>query len=222
MRERCARCVSCAKADMLVCLLPLTPQTRGILNTATFANCRKDAFVINVARGGHLIEDDLIAAIDSGHLSGAALDVFQIKPLPETSTLLWAHPKIAVNAARRGDLRSCSGRHAPMCWRAIRRMEVGEPLAKRGGPVTWILEAVRRGISSVCSCLPLMPVTNAPKRIFRARCHWIRGISALNSKSPVTFVGEPGSGKPALLDGLAAGDGCRSGGRRRSSARPCC
>ena len=50
---------------------------------------------MNVARGGHLVEDDLIAAIDSGHLAGATLDVFQTEPLPETSPL-WSHPKVTV------------------------------------------------------------------------------------------------------------------------------
>jgi len=84
-----------AGCDVLVCLLPLTNDTRGILNANTFAQLPKGAFVINAARGGHLIEEDLIAAIDSGHLSGAALDVFQTEPLPQTSPL-WTHPMITV------------------------------------------------------------------------------------------------------------------------------
>ncbi len=82
-----------AQADILVCLLPLTPDTRGVLNAALFARLPRDAYVINVARGGHLIENDLIAAIDNGHLAGATLDVFQAEPLPPTSPL-WRHPKI--------------------------------------------------------------------------------------------------------------------------------
>ncbi|HTQ14405.1 MAG TPA: glyoxylate/hydroxypyruvate reductase A [Rhizomicrobium sp.] len=81
--------------DILVCLLPLTPQTRGILNARTFAKLPSGAYVINVARGGHLIEPDLIAALDSGHLSGAVLDVFQTEPLPEDNPL-WRHPKVTV------------------------------------------------------------------------------------------------------------------------------
>lgn len=84
-----------ARSDVLVCLLPLTPDTRNILNRETFAALPTGAFMINAARGGHLVEDDLIAAIDSGHLAGAALDVFQTEPLPESSAL-WAHPKITV------------------------------------------------------------------------------------------------------------------------------
>jgi glyoxylate/hydroxypyruvate reductase A len=83
------------QADILVCLLSLTRKTAGILNAKTFAALPEGGFVINVARGGHLIEDDLIAALDSGHLSGAVLDVFDTEPLPESSPL-WGHPKITV------------------------------------------------------------------------------------------------------------------------------
>jgi glyoxylate/hydroxypyruvate reductase A len=84
-----------ARSDILACLLPLTPDTRHILNETTFALLPRGAFVINAARGGHLVEDDLIAAIDSGRLAGAALDVFEVEPLPKTSPL-WLHPKITV------------------------------------------------------------------------------------------------------------------------------
>lgn len=84
-----------AQTDILVCLLPLTPDTRHILNRETFALLPQGAFVINAARGGHLVEADVIAAIDSGHLSGATLDVFETEPLPVSSPL-WTHPKITV------------------------------------------------------------------------------------------------------------------------------
>lgn len=83
------------QTDILICLLSLTRETLGILNAKTFAALPQDAFVINVARGAHLIEADLIAALDSGHLSGAALDVFQEEPLPPESPL-WSHPKVTV------------------------------------------------------------------------------------------------------------------------------
>jgi glyoxylate/hydroxypyruvate reductase A len=79
--------------DFLVCVLPLTPDTRHILNAKTFAQMPKGGYVINIARGGHVNEPDLIAAIDSGHLSGATLDVFETEPLPEGNPI-WSHPKI--------------------------------------------------------------------------------------------------------------------------------
>lgn len=67
---------------VLVCLLPLTPETEGIMNARTLARLRPGAYVINVARGGHLVEEDLLPLIDNGHLAGATLDVFRTEPLP--------------------------------------------------------------------------------------------------------------------------------------------
>ena len=84
-----------ARSDIVSCLLPLTPATHRILSARTFAMLPKGAYVINSARGGHLNADDLIAALDSGQLSGASLDVFEAEPLPESSPL-WRHPKIRV------------------------------------------------------------------------------------------------------------------------------
>jgi glyoxylate/hydroxypyruvate reductase A len=83
------------KTDILINLLSLTRETAGILNAETFAALPQDAFVINVARGGHLVESDLLAALNSGHLSGAVLDVFEHEPLPQESPL-WRHPKVTV------------------------------------------------------------------------------------------------------------------------------
>ncbi|MEP6829690.1 MAG: glyoxylate/hydroxypyruvate reductase A [Rhizomicrobium sp.] len=81
------------QCDYLVCVLPLTDDTRGIIDAKLFAQLPKGAWVVNVARGAHLIEEDLIAALDSGHLAGAVLDVFQAEPLPDNSPI-WRHPKI--------------------------------------------------------------------------------------------------------------------------------
>lgn len=82
-------------ADILVCLLPLTPATQGILNRRTLSRLPAGAYVVNVARGEHLVEEDLLAALDSGHLSGACLDVFRQEPLPEAHPF-WSHPLVTV------------------------------------------------------------------------------------------------------------------------------
>jgi len=84
-----------SKSDAVVCLLPLTPQTRGVLNAAAFAKIRKGGCVINVARGAHVVQPDLLAALDAGHLERAYLDVFDTEPLPADSPL-WTHPGVAL------------------------------------------------------------------------------------------------------------------------------
>jgi glyoxylate/hydroxypyruvate reductase A len=78
-----------------VCLLPLTPDTQGIMNLDTLSRLRPGGYVINVARGSHLVDGDLITLIDNGHLAGAALDVFRTEPLPADHPF-WKHPKITV------------------------------------------------------------------------------------------------------------------------------
>jgi glyoxylate/hydroxypyruvate reductase A len=82
-----------AQTNILVCLLPLTAETEGILNADTFAKLPAGAAVINVGRGGHLVEKDLLAALDSGQIGGATLDVFRKEPLPEKHAF-WKHPRI--------------------------------------------------------------------------------------------------------------------------------
>ncbi|KZN37688.1 2-hydroxyacid dehydrogenase [Pseudoalteromonas luteoviolacea] len=81
--------------DYLVCLLPLTQATTGILNTKLFSSVSSDCVLINVARGQHLVESDLIAALDNNEIGAAVLDVFQTEPLPEHHPF-WTHPKITV------------------------------------------------------------------------------------------------------------------------------
>ncbi|HML14071.1 MAG TPA: glyoxylate/hydroxypyruvate reductase A [Xanthobacteraceae bacterium] len=90
------------QTDIAVCLLPLTPETEGILCAKNFALMPKGAMVINVGRGKHVVEKDLIAALDSGQLSHAALDALWPEPLPPESPL-WTHPKVTVmpHVARR-------------------------------------------------------------------------------------------------------------------------
>lgn len=80
---------------VLVNLLPLTDATRGILNKTTLSALQPGGYLINIARGGHLVEDDLIPLLDSGKLAGATLDVFETEPLPAAHPF-WQHPKISI------------------------------------------------------------------------------------------------------------------------------
>lgn len=84
-----------ARSDIVINALPLTPQTEGILNADAFAAMPRGGYLINVARGGHVLEPDLIASIKSGHLAGAALDVQQTEPMsPEDP--LWTTPGVMI------------------------------------------------------------------------------------------------------------------------------
>ena len=84
-----------AATRILVCLLPLTPETENILNRNTLARLLPGAYVINVARGAHLVDDDLLSLIDSGHVTGATLDVFRQEPLPVAHPF-WQHSRVTV------------------------------------------------------------------------------------------------------------------------------
>ncbi len=86
-----------AATRILVCLLPLTPDTENIIDASLLAKLRDDAYVVNVARGGHVVDADLIAAIRGGKLAGALLDVFREEPLPPTHPF-WDEPRIAMTA----------------------------------------------------------------------------------------------------------------------------
>jgi glyoxylate/hydroxypyruvate reductase A len=84
-----------ARSDIVVCLLPLTSETQNILDARSFALMPRGAAIINVGRGGHLAEDDLLAALESGQIGGAVLDVFREEPLPAAHPF-WRHPRVIV------------------------------------------------------------------------------------------------------------------------------
>ena len=84
-----------ARSHILICLLPLTQATRSILNLDNLMKLPQDAFLINAARGGHLVERDLLTVLDKGHMAGACLDVFEEEPLP-ASHPFWTHPRVLV------------------------------------------------------------------------------------------------------------------------------
>ena len=98
-----------ARAQIVVNLLPLTPATRGRLNAAAFAQMPRGASLVNLARGAQVVEADLLAALDSGHLHRAVLDVFSTEPLP-VSHPFWSHPRVTVlpHVAAQTDPRSAA------------------------------------------------------------------------------------------------------------------
>ena len=91
------------KADILICTLPLTKETEGILNAEVFDKLPKGAYLINIGRGKQLVEADLLTAIENGQLSGAALDVFRDEPLPKDHPF-WKNEKIMITPHTAGNV----------------------------------------------------------------------------------------------------------------------
>ena len=114
-----------SRSNILVCLLPLTKDTTGILNNKLFKELPKQSYVINVARGGHLVDEDLLEYVNNGHLAGAGLDVFHQEPLPVEHPF-WNHPKIHItpHVASVSDIESV----IPQLLENYRRLKEGLPL----------------------------------------------------------------------------------------------
>jgi len=114
-----------ASTEILVCLLPLTKATSGIVNKQLLSQLPKGAFLINAARGGHLVDNDLIELLDNGHLSGATLDVFHKEPLDQEHPF-WQHEKVHITPhyASVSDTASV----VPQILENYRRMQQGEVL----------------------------------------------------------------------------------------------
>lgn len=114
-------------SNVLICLLPLTRETRGIINRRTLSLLPRGAYIINAARGGHVVEADLLHALDSEWLSGATLDVFDEEPLRDSHPF-WTHPKVTVTPHNAAD--SIPSLVAPQIVDNIRRMQGGLPLLR--------------------------------------------------------------------------------------------
>ncbi|HEY8906934.1 MAG TPA: glyoxylate/hydroxypyruvate reductase A, partial [Rhodoferax sp.] len=118
---------------VLVNLLPLTPDTTNILNRDTLGRLQQGAYVINVARGAHLVDDDLLALIDHGHLAGATLDVFRTEPLPPQHPF-WQHPKVTITPHT-----------SARTLRSESIAQIADKIAamQRGGPLSGIVDVLR-------------------------------------------------------------------------------
>ena len=112
-------------ADTVVNLLPLTPATRGFFDAARLARMKHGASLVNLARGAHVVEADLLAALDAGRLRRAVLDVFETEPLPPGHRL-WTHPRVTVlpHCAAQTDPRSA----LEVVVANLRALRAGEPL----------------------------------------------------------------------------------------------
>ncbi len=115
-----------AATRVVACLLPLTAETENILNAPRLALLHKGGYVINVARGAHIVDVDLLAALDSGHLAGATLDVFRVEPLPPKHPF-WSHPKIILTPHT--SARTLRSESIAQIAGKIAALERGEPVA---------------------------------------------------------------------------------------------
>ena len=121
-----------AASRFLVCLLPLTPDTEGLLNRDTMSRLQPGGYLINVARGGHLVDQDLLDLLESGQMAGATLDVFHTEPLPSDHPF-WRHPKITVTPHT--SARTLRDETIAQIAGKLQAVAAGAPIASLGGVV---------------------------------------------------------------------------------------
>jgi len=120
LREMLPQC------QYVICALPQTPETTGLIDAAFLARMPRGGYVINVGRGAHLVEEDLLAALETGQIAGAFLDVFAQEPLPQDHAF-WRHPKIVVTPHMAGELLPRTAVRS--IAQGIRDHRAGRPLA---------------------------------------------------------------------------------------------
>lgn len=123
-----------AVAHVLVCLLPSTPETRGLLDRKTLGRLPRGAHLVNVARGDLVVDDDLIALLDDGHLASATLDVFHAEPLPVTHPF-WHHPRVTLtpHVSAATDIAESAAQMADKCRALLAGAAVGGIVDRRRG-----------------------------------------------------------------------------------------
>ena len=121
-----------ARTDVLVDALPLTPQTQDLLDGRFFGKMPRGGHVINVGRGGTIVDEDLLAALDEGHLASATLDVFRVEPLPAGHPF-WSHPKVTVTPHLAAP--TPYGPAAEQIAAGLRQLEAGIPARELAGYV---------------------------------------------------------------------------------------
>jgi len=115
-----------AASRVLVCLLPLTEETRDIVNRSLLSQLQAGAYLINVARGAHVVDEDLLYMLSTGHLAGATLDVFRTEPLPPAHPF-WTHP--AITLTPHASARTLRSESIAQIAGKIAAMESGGPVA---------------------------------------------------------------------------------------------
>jgi phosphoglycerate dehydrogenase-like enzyme len=125
-----------AVTDFVAIAAPHTPETEGLFDTATLNHLRPSSYLINVGRGAIVVLDDLVAALRDGRLAGAALDVYEVEPLPADHPL-WGFPNVILTPHTAGYSTVIAGRHLTALVENVRRFALGEPLMNVVNKALW-------------------------------------------------------------------------------------
>ena len=173
-----------ASSRVLVCLLPSTRETRDLLDKANLAHLPRGAHLVNVARGDIVVDEDLVALLDEGHLAGATLDVFREEPLPSTHPF-WHHPKIALTPHTSA---------VTVIGDSVAQIAAKDPPARAWG-------AGDGGCRSVPGLLSAPPNVMTRNAMLPKRFGWSKSGRATACRTKRRMV--PTDAKVALIDALA-------------------